>query len=316
MINLWTREVNDIRDGLFADLDITPAGPRPGRRPARGRAPGLADPDGLPGVAGPAGLADGAGDGAAMPDRRRTRRCATPRSSFACCTRTWACSARSGSTAWRNTTASGSTSTSSGSSRPTPGGSSPSGRLNPSTILLFGAALAIALGLLGYNVVVSEQIAIAHDADPAGRRSRAWPIRSSEWIRHRKAIRQANRSARGIFEFLERKPELHQNVGAHFLKPLKEQIALEHVALESRSGRGPARRRLGRDPGRVADRDPGPRRRLEAGPGLPDPPADRPQVRPRPDRRPRPPRRRPSTRSAPRSPPSSRPTWSSPTRCW
>ena len=24
VINLWTREVNDIRDGLFADLDITP----------------------------------------------------------------------------------------------------------------------------------------------------------------------------------------------------------------------------------------------------------------------------------------------------
>ena len=24
VINLWTREVNDIRDGLFADLDATP----------------------------------------------------------------------------------------------------------------------------------------------------------------------------------------------------------------------------------------------------------------------------------------------------
>ena len=24
MINLWTREVNDIRDGLIADLDLTP----------------------------------------------------------------------------------------------------------------------------------------------------------------------------------------------------------------------------------------------------------------------------------------------------
>ena len=33
--------------------------------------------------------------------------------------------------------------------------------LNPSTGLLYGAALAIALGLLGYNVVVNEQISIA-----------------------------------------------------------------------------------------------------------------------------------------------------------
>ena len=53
----------------------------------------------------------------------------------------------------------------------------------------------------------------------------------------RRAIRQANRSATGIFEFLERSPELHQNVGAQFLAPLKDQIALENVTLESRSGR-------------------------------------------------------------------------------
>ncbi len=63
----------------------------------------------------------------------------------------------------------------------------------------------------------------------------AYPI--SEWLRLQKALRQANRSAAGILEFLERKPELHQNVGAHFLNPLKEQIALENVTLESRSGR-------------------------------------------------------------------------------
>ena len=62
------------------------------------------------------------------------------------------------------------------------------------------------------------------------------------------------------------------------------------MTLESRSGPRPARRRLGRDPGRAADRAPGPPGGLEAGPGLPDPPADRPQVGPRAGRRPRPPR--------------------------
>jgi ABC-type multidrug transport system fused ATPase/permease subunit len=108
--------------------------------------------------------------------------------------------------------------------------------INPSTGLLYGAALTIALGLLGYNVVVNDQISIATMlillVSLAGL---GYPI--SEWLRLGKATRQANRSARGIFEFLERRPELHQNVGAHFLNALKEQISLENVELESRSGR-------------------------------------------------------------------------------
>ncbi len=110
------------------------------------------------------------------------------------------------------------------------------GTLNPSTGLLLGAGLAIALGLLGYNIVVTDRISIATMlillVSLAGL---AYPI--GEWLRMRKSIRQANRSARGIFEFLERRPELHQNVGAHFVNALKEQITLENVELESRSGR-------------------------------------------------------------------------------
>ncbi len=113
---------------------------------------------------------------------------------------------------------------------------STSAPINPSAGLLYGAALTIALGLLGYNVVVNDQISIATMlillVSLAGL---AYPI--AERVRLGKAVRQANRSARGIFEFLERRPELHQNVGAHFLNALKEQIAFENVELESRSGR-------------------------------------------------------------------------------
>jgi len=109
-------------------------------------------------------------------------------------------------------------------------------KLNPTTALLYGAALAVALGLLGYNVLIREQISIATMivllAALAGL---SHPI--LEWIKLRRAIRQANRSAAGIFEFLERSPELHQNVGAHFLAALKDQIVLENVTLKSRSGR-------------------------------------------------------------------------------
>jgi ABC-type multidrug transport system fused ATPase/permease subunit len=111
-----------------------------------------------------------------------------------------------------------------------------SGPLNPSTGLLYGAALVIALGVLGYSVVVNDRISIATMlillVSLAGL---AHPI--VDWLRMKKSIRQANRSARGIFEFLERRPELHQNVGAHFLNALKEQISFEDVELESRSGR-------------------------------------------------------------------------------
>ncbi len=109
-------------------------------------------------------------------------------------------------------------------------------QLNPSTLLLFGAALALALGLLGYNVVVTKQFSIATMVILfVSLTGMAYPI--TEWLRLQKALRQANRSATGILEFLERKPELHQTVGAHFLNSLKEQITLENVSLESRSGR-------------------------------------------------------------------------------
>jgi ATP-binding cassette, subfamily B, bacterial len=112
----------------------------------------------------------------------------------------------------------------------------PKGRLHPSTGLLYGAGLAIALGLLAYNVVVKDEISIAGMlillVSLAGL---AYPI--NEWLRLRKSIRQANRSAHGIFEFLERRPELHQHVGAQFLNPPKEHVVYENVSLESRSGR-------------------------------------------------------------------------------
>jgi ATP-binding cassette, subfamily B, bacterial len=108
--------------------------------------------------------------------------------------------------------------------------------INPATGLLYGAALTIALGLLGYNVVVNDRISIATMlilvVSLAGLGHPIW-----EWLRLGKATRQANRSMRGIFEFLERRPELHQNVGAHFLNALKDQITFENVELESRSGR-------------------------------------------------------------------------------
>ncbi len=111
-----------------------------------------------------------------------------------------------------------------------------SATMSSSTVLLIGAAIALALGLLGLNVLVSKRIGIGTMLTLfLALTGLAYPIASL--VRHRRVLRQANRSAGGIFEFLERKPELHQDVGAVFLEPPRDQIALENVTLESRSGR-------------------------------------------------------------------------------
>jgi ABC-type multidrug transport system fused ATPase/permease subunit len=108
--------------------------------------------------------------------------------------------------------------------------------LNPTTALLYGAALTIAVFILGYNVLIREQISVATMLVLIAALSvLAHPIACMR--KTRSVIRQANRSANGVFEFLTRSPELHQNVGAHFLAALKEQIVLDKITLKSRSGR-------------------------------------------------------------------------------
>ncbi len=71
----------------------------------------------------------------------------------------------------------------------------------------------VALGLLGLQRGRQQADRHRHDAHPV-RRADGPGVSDPEWIRLRQAIRQANRSAGAIFEFLERKPELHQDVRA------------------------------------------------------------------------------------------------------
>ncbi|MFO0951563.1 MAG: ABC transporter ATP-binding protein [Isosphaeraceae bacterium] len=108
--------------------------------------------------------------------------------------------------------------------------------VHPTLWLLYGAAAALAVGVFGYGVLASQTIAPASalvmTASLIG-----LVVPASEWLEMRRSLRQANRSAGGIFEFLDRKPELQQQGGARFLSPLKESIVFEGVTLESRSGR-------------------------------------------------------------------------------
>lgn len=109
------------------------------------------------------------------------------------------------------------------------------GTMVPTLWLLFGAATALAMGLLGYSVLTRQVAAAAVPVVLLGLAGTTRP--ALEWLGMRKAVRQANRSAAGVFEFLDRKPELHQQGGALFLAPVKQGIRFENVTLESRSGK-------------------------------------------------------------------------------
>jgi ATP-binding cassette, subfamily B, bacterial len=110
------------------------------------------------------------------------------------------------------------------------------GRLNPTTGLLYGVALVLAIGFLGSIVMVTHRLAPASALVLfAALVGLAHPI--VERLRMVKAVRRANRSAGAVFEFLDRKPELQEPGGAQFLPPLRDRISFENVTLESHSGR-------------------------------------------------------------------------------
>ena len=290
-INLLTREVNDVRDGLFADLDLTPrlhvlAGGllviallvspiltvflaslgllvwltsrvmlNRDARLASDAAMRDASVQLCPAPRRPRPAPDGAGL-----RRRGVRQAAVRRAS-------------------RTVPA--------GRLR---GGSSPRDALNPSTGLLFGAAIASRWGCSATTSSSTKQIAIATMlillVSLAGL---AYPIRSGCGCGQ--AIRQANRSAGGVFEFLER--QARAAPGRRRAVPRRRSRTRSHRKRDAREplGPGPARRGLGRDsrPGSrtaIMGHDEDSKLALACLiPRLIDP-----KVGPGPDRRPRPPR--------------------------
>ena len=110
------------------------------------------------------------------------------------------------------------------------------GRLNTSTGLLCGVSTIAAISVLSFSVLVTRRVgpstALMLAASLSGL---VHPL--LEWQAMRRAVRLANSSARGIFEFLERRPELQQQGGAQFLPPIRERITFEDVMLLSASGR-------------------------------------------------------------------------------
>jgi ABC-type multidrug transport system fused ATPase/permease subunit len=110
------------------------------------------------------------------------------------------------------------------------------GRLNPMIGLLYGSTATLALCLIGYSVAVTQRISIASALVlVAALVGLAYPWFG--WNAMRRALRQANRSGESLLEFMERKPELQQSGGAQFLPPMRDRISLENVSLESRNGK-------------------------------------------------------------------------------
>ncbi len=108
-------------------------------------------------------------------------------------------------------------------------------RTSPAAILLICAAATLGVGLLAEGVVINGQSAASALMLVVALLGLIAP--GVNWMMMKRAVRQADRSAEGVFGYLERKPELHQAGGAMFLPPIREKISFENVTLEGGSGR-------------------------------------------------------------------------------
>ncbi|HWE36772.1 MAG TPA: ABC transporter ATP-binding protein [Isosphaeraceae bacterium] len=109
------------------------------------------------------------------------------------------------------------------------------GASSPTTLQIVGAAAVVAAGVLGYNVL-DGRVSLA-SAVVLTTALLALLKPTADWVAMRRSVRQAARAAAAVAEFLDRRPELQQPVGAHFLAPLRERISFEDVTLVGPSGR-------------------------------------------------------------------------------
>jgi len=100
---------------------------------------------------------------------------------------------------------------------------------------VYGTAMTLAVGLLGWNALVGRLSLAAVVVLAAALVLLARPI--VDWLRTRRTLRQASRAAGILFDYLDRRPELLQAGGARFLAPLQDRISYENVTLVSPSGR-------------------------------------------------------------------------------
>jgi ABC-type multidrug transport system fused ATPase/permease subunit len=109
------------------------------------------------------------------------------------------------------------------------------GRRLPTLHLLVGTGVLLAAGLLGFNVI-RDQISLA-TAFLLGGALFAMIRPLTRWLERDRRLARAARAAEAIEDFLDRKPDLFMGANAQFLPALRERISFENVSLESPTGR-------------------------------------------------------------------------------
>jgi ABC-type multidrug transport system fused ATPase/permease subunit len=110
--------------------------------------------------------------------------------------------------------------------------------VQPALQLLAGVSLVCGLGLIGFAVLgvpdrptsLAAALTVVLALGGLG-----WVL--YRWRTAREVIRRGERSAATVFAYVDRRPELLMAPGAHFLAPLRERIALENVSLNDPAGR-------------------------------------------------------------------------------
>jgi ABC-type multidrug transport system fused ATPase/permease subunit len=100
--------------------------------------------------------------------------------------------------------------------------------------IVIGTSIVAAVGLLTAVVVLRQHSPISSLFLVATLAGLLVPI--MKWTKLRRTLDQSERSAGSIFRYLDRSPELHQAGGAAFLPPIKQRISFENVSLQSQSG--------------------------------------------------------------------------------
>ncbi len=109
------------------------------------------------------------------------------------------------------------------------------GNGNALLFLVIGSAAVAAAGVLTSTVVVRQHSPVAIFFLVATLAGLVVPL--VEWLRMKKAQDQAGRSANAVFTYLDHSPDLQQAGGAGFLPPLKNRITFENVTLQNAMGR-------------------------------------------------------------------------------
>lgn len=112
------------------------------------------------------------------------------------------------------------------------------GSIRSTMILLVGIAVALGLAPLGYVELASDPYRLSLGATAvlvASIGLLIWTVFC--WLGRRQALQQADRSAATVFDYLDQKPDILMSVGAQFLPEMKSQLTYENVSLAGPEGR-------------------------------------------------------------------------------